>query len=338
MSELEDQLQETRDLASNAQRKADILEGLICQWIGLEKEAVASEVSGPSQWVPDSGPKVAHDTSQMNQANGYGGSLLKPQTDARGFEAPQGFIFYQETAPPGYDPVSTPTSAAGQTALLHSPDYTIGTNSDIAQARTDTNGPTAPGGSFQQACPQENDSSDMPQAAGTSAGHQQSPTADALLSTWFDFDFGSAPSAPHAATRTEPSSHLADTVSFAATPALPHSPDNDVGANPGIPRAQTHADGQTAPGGPFQQAWLQENDSTNMPQAAGTSSGHQQSLIAEALFSPRLGSYFGLAPSAPQASTRPKPSNHASPSVSSVAPKPNPNTFNHGTQPWYKRY
>lgn len=291
LSAIRSKEKDTRDLALNTQSEVDVLRGLICQWIGMERGAVASAGNGPSQFVLDSGPKVAHDPLQMNQANGYGGipngSKLKPQTDARGFEAPMGFISYQETAPPRYDPVGTPTSAAGQCTLLHSPDYSVGENSDIPQAQTDTKGQTAPGRPSQPACPRENDSSGKSQAAGTSSGHQELPTADALLSSWWSLYSVAFPS-------------------------------------------PTDADGRTAPGGPSQQAFPEENGFTDMRQAEGTSSG--QGPTVEALHSLQLGFHFGVPSSAPQASTRPKPSGHSTSSVTYVAPKPNPDTFNHGPQ------
>ncbi|KAG8913736.1 hypothetical protein FRC00_001725 [Tulasnella sp. 408] len=296
-----------------------------------EKEPLAAAKSGPSQSVPDSRRMVAHHSYQMNQADGYGsvpsGSLPKPHIDARGFEA---LLFDSETAPP-YDPFGALTSAAGQPAFSPSPDYGFGANPGIPQAQADPDGQAALEWSFPQAYPQENGSADILQAAGTSSAHQQIPTAEGSFPTWpVDFEFGSAPSPSQAPTRTKPSNHRADSVFVVASPVLPHSPGPDVGANPDNHRAQTDPDGQTAPG-PSQQARLQEHDSADMSQAAGTSSGHQHSPITEASLFNWLDSYFGSVSGA-QAPTSTKVPNRLGTPVSFVANKAKPKTRNHGLQ------
>lgn len=300
-----------------------------------EKEPLAAAERGPSQSVPDSRRMVAHDSYQMNQADGYGsipgGSLPKPQIYARGFEA---LLFDRDTVPPYHPIVGAPTSAAEQPAVSQSPDCGFGANPGIPQAQTYPDGQAALEWPFPQAYPQENGSVDILQTAGMSYGHQQSPTTEGSFPTWpVDFEFGSAPSSSQAPTRAKPSNRLADSVFFVATPALPHSPDSDVGANPDIPHAQTDPDGQTAPG-PSQQACLQENDSSNMLQAVGMSSGHQQSLTVDALLPPwmTIGAYFGSAPSPPQAPTNTKLSNRRGSPVSFVATKAKPKTQNHRPQ------
>ncbi|KAG9051159.1 hypothetical protein FS837_011274 [Tulasnella sp. UAMH 9824] len=81
---------------------------------------------------------------------------------------------------------------------------------------------------------------------------------------------------------TAPPYHLDGAPTAAAgQPTVPQSPDHGFGADLGIPQAGTYPDGQTTPGGPFQQPWLLGNDSANMPQAAGTSFEHQRSPTPE---------------------------------------------------------
>ncbi|KAG8913735.1 hypothetical protein FRC00_001724 [Tulasnella sp. 408] len=203
VDELRTELKKTQDLASDTQGEVKMMKDLLWQWFGWDMAKPVSAGSGSSQSVPDSGSKVAHGFSQINQADGHGGipegRSFKPKTDAFGVEAPQGVL---ETAPP-YNS-GDHSFAAGQPANSQSYGGGFDGNSGTAQSYPD--GHTVPGGIAPHVFQMQDDGPPTrPQGASASSGYQQSSAfvASALDSSQYTFDISSPPPPP----RTPPGNY-----------------------------------------------------------------------------------------------------------------------------------
>ncbi|KAG9044514.1 hypothetical protein FS837_008043, partial [Tulasnella sp. UAMH 9824] len=152
------------------------LNGLIARYVQQFGRSPAEPVfaeSGPSQPMPDPGPRVAHNPPQTNQSDGHAyldiqnESPLNSRTDAHGSEDLQEFQFDPETVPP-HHPVCAPTSTAMQPAIHQSSDHGLGADYGIAQAQAQPcpDRQTIPGGLLPEVWLQEDDPAAIPQVAG----------------------------------------------------------------------------------------------------------------------------------------------------------------------------